>query len=182
VRTSVDDDGAGLREVLAAHAGTGAPHRVDAVILSGGVSAGAYEVVRNELSGAMVFGQVAMRPGRPQGFGVADGTALFGLPGSPLGAAVSFEAFVRPFLLAAQGRDPIDRPVLRLPASTGWRAPAGRRQYLPVEIDRTDPAVWTVQPAGDGSHLRAGLAEAYAVVPADAGDVVAGALVDVLVL
>ena len=142
------------------------------MVFSGGVSAGAYEVVKGTLgpAGEMEFFTVAMQPGKPQGFGhVPGGALLFGLPGNPVSAAVSFEVFVRPALLALQGRTDIHRPVLRLPAAAAWRTPPGRRQYLPAALDRTDPAAWTVRPAtagGSGSHLAGGLgrAEAYAVV------------------
>ncbi|WP_434810367.1 molybdopterin molybdotransferase MoeA [Microbacterium sp. bgisy189] len=181
---SVDDEGSGLRGLLREYTG----ERLDAVVFTGGVSAGAYEVVKNELADAMTFSKVAMQPGKPQGFGVtSEGTLLFGLPGNPVSAAVSFEVFVRPALLAMQGRGDLARPVLRLPASTSWRTPPGRRQYLPAAINRTDPAHWTVGPAtrgGSGSHLAGGLgrAEAYAVVPAETEAVTAGDLIDVLLL
>lgn len=185
-RESVDDEGAGLRSVLAAV--TEGETAADVVVFSGGVSAGAYEVVKNELAGAMEFARVAMQPGKPQGFGVLPGgTLLFGLPGNPVSAAVSFEVFVRPALLALQGRSDLDRPVLRLPAAVGWRTPPDRRQYLPAVIERGDPARWTVRPAtrgGSGSHLAGGLgaAEALAVVPAQTEAVAPGDVVDVLLL
>ena len=182
----VDDGGPGLRRVIDDLA-TG-PDRADILITSGGVSAGAYEVVKSELADALQFSRVAMQPGKPQAFGVlASGTIVFGLPGNPVSAAVSFEVFVRPALLALQGRARVHRPALRLPAATSWRTPPGRRQYLPAAIDRSDPARWTVGPAtdgGSGSHLAGGLAlaEAYAVVPADVTSVAAGDLVDVILL
>ena len=93
----------------------------DVVVFSGGVSAGAYELVKNTLAGVMEFTKVAMQPGKPQGFGVTDdGMLLFGLPGNPVSAAVSFEVFVRPALLALQGRT-----ALRPSDRSGWPRPAG---------------------------------------------------------
>ena len=184
LRERVVDDGAALLAVLARAAEAGA----DVVVMSGGVSAGAYEVVRQTLGGTMDFAKVAMQPGKPQGFGRAeDGTLLFGLPGNPVSVAVSFETFVRPALLAMQGRADLRRPILRLPAAVGWRTPRGRRQYLPAAIDRADPGAWTVRPAtagGSGSHLAGGLAraEAYAVVPAEVDAVAPGDAVDVMLL
>ncbi|MER7796109.1 gephyrin-like molybdotransferase Glp [Microbacterium sp. NPDC096154] len=178
----VSDDPDDLRSVLAEI------DDADVVITSGGVSAGAYEPVKSALSGEIAFTKVAMQPGKPQAFGrLSDGPLLFGLPGNPVSVAVSFEAFVRPALLAMQGRAELFRPVLRLPAGAGWRTPPGRRQYLPAAIDRSDPARWTVRPAtrgGSGSHLAAGLAyaEAYAVVPADVEAVAEGDLVDVMLM
>ena len=186
LRRSVPDDPRALREVIAHADDVGA----DVVVFSGGVSAGAYEVVKGTLGPGreMEFFKVAMQPGKPQGFGHMPGGALmFGLPGNPVSAAVSFEVFVRPALLALQGRIDIHRPVLRIPAAVAWRTPPGRRQYLPAALDRTDPARWTVRPAtagGSGSHLAGGLgrAEAYAIVPAEVDAVAAGDLVDVMLV
>lgn len=163
---------------------------VDVVCFSGGVSAGAYEVVRNTLSesGEMQFGPVAMQPGKPQGFGVsASGALLFGLPGNPVSSAVSFEAFVRPALVAMQGRNDIDKPRLRLRVSSGWSCPPDREQYVPVIIDRRNPDAWLVAPATDAhsaSHLigTLGLAEALAIVPAEAEEIREGDYVDVVSL
>jgi molybdopterin molybdotransferase len=167
----VDDD---LRAVLADATSRGA----DALITSGGVSAGAYEVVKTTVT-EMTFSQVAMQPGRPQGF--SGGPPLvFGLPGNPVSAAVSFEVFVRPALLAMQGRTAVHRRMLRLPAASGWRSRLGRRQYVPVVLsgERVVPA------AEPGSHRAGALgrAEGYAVIAEDREDIRAGDLVDVLLV
>ncbi|WP_223622506.1 gephyrin-like molybdotransferase Glp [Microbacterium sp. EST19A] len=182
--TTVTDDDAVFGAAFA--------HAVDAldadlVVTSGGVSAGAYEVVRSVLSDRIAFASVAMQPGEPQAFGQVGGALVFGLPGNPVSVAMSFEAFVRPALLALQGRTDLQRPTIRLPAATGWRTKEGRRQFVPACIDRSDPARWTVRPAaagGSGSHLAAGLAraDAYAIVPEDVATVTAGDLVDVVLL
>lgn len=185
-RASVADDGGDLCALLAEITDPRADSRVDAVVFSGGVSAGAYEVVKTTLTGTMAFTKVAMQPGKPQGFGrLPSGTLLFGLPGNPVSAAVSFEVFVRPALLRLQGRDALDRPTIALPAGAAWRTPPARRQYLPVTIDRTDPRAWRAVPAtSGGSHLAGGLgrAEAYAVVTAEVDAVAAGDLVDVMLI
>jgi molybdopterin molybdotransferase len=182
LRGSVADDGDGPVRAVAEAEALGA----DVVVFSGGVSAGAYEVVKSTLADRMTFTKVRMQPGKPQGFGVTDaGTLLFGLPGNPVSAAVSFEVFVRPALLALQGRGDLGRAVLRLPAAAGWRTPPNRAQFLPVVIDRTDPGAWRVTPAtGGGSHLAGGLgrAEAYARVPAEVTAVGEGDLVDVMLI
>lgn len=184
LRVVVDDEGAGPAEAVREARTLGA----EVVVFSGGVSAGAYEVVRQTLAADMEFVRIAMQPGKPQGFGVTeDGLLLFGLPGNPVSAAVSFEVFVRPALLAMQGCAAVHRPLLRLPAAVEWGTPAGRRQYLPAVIDRSDPAAPRVRPAtrgGSGSHLAVGLgtAEAYAIVPAEVERVSVGDLVDVMEL
>ena len=182
-RTVSDDDDGVLRAVDEARA-LGA----DVVIFTGGVSAGAYEPVKLRLAAWMEFTKVAMQPGKPQGFGATDdGILLFGLPGNPVSAAVSFEVFVRPALLALQGRTVLDRPVMQLTASAGWRTPPGRAQYLPAAIDRSDPARWSVRPAthgGSASHFAGGLAaaEAFVVVPAEVTEVEPGDLVTVMLM
>lgn len=181
LRTVVDDTGDGPANVVAQAASLDA----DVVIFSGGVSAGAFEVVKQSLHDQMSFTKVGMQPGKPQGFGVGPGgMLLFGLPGNPVSAAVSFEVFVRPALLSLQRRAQIERTRMLLPAAIGWRTPPGRRQYLPAVIDRSDPAQPTVRPAtagGSGSHLAVGLgvATAYAIVPAENAEVHAGDLIDV---
>ncbi|WP_029149718.1 gephyrin-like molybdotransferase Glp [Microbacterium indicum] len=179
-RGRVGDDPAELTSLLA---GLDA----DVVVTSGGVSAGAFEPVKLALAGRVAFEKVAMQPGKPQAFGVLDGALFFGLPGNPVSVAVSFEVFVRPALLAMQRRREIARPLLRLPAAVGWRTPPGRRQHIPIAVNRADPGCWTVGPAttgGSGSHLPAGLglAEGYAVVPAEVDAVAAGDLVDVMLI
>ncbi|MFE7844073.1 gephyrin-like molybdotransferase Glp [Microbacterium sp. NPDC057407] len=182
LRLAVSDDGDGPREAVVAAETLGA----DAVVFSGGVSAGAFEVVKATLGDTMRFSRVRMQPGKPQGFGTTpSGVLLFGLPGNPVSAAVSFEVFVRPALLRMQGRRDLHRPVLRLPAATAWRTPPGRAQYLPVTIDRGDARSWRAVPVSRGaSHLAGSLgrAEAYAVVPAEIDAVAAGDLVDVMLI
>lgn len=182
LRTSVPDEGDGPREAIARAEALGA----DAVVFSGGVSAGAYEVVKNTLGDVMTFRGIRMQPGKPQGFGrTPAGILLFGLPGNPVSAAVSFEVFVRPALLALQGAADLSRRVLALPAASSWRTPPGRTQYLPVTIDRGSPATWRAVPATTGgSHLAGGLgrAEAYAIVPAEIDAVAAGDIVDVMLI
>lgn len=167
----IDDD---LRGAIADATVRGA----DAIITSGGVSAGAFEVVKTAVR-EMTFVQVAMQPGRPQGF--ASGRPLmFGLPGNPVSAAVSFEVFVRPALLAMQGRTRIDRRMLRLPAATAWRSPRERQQYVPIVF-----ADGAVAPATEhGSHRAGGLAraEGYAVVRPEVEAVAPGDLVDVMLV
>lgn len=183
---SVPDDEDALRTVFEQHAAG-----VDAFITSGGVSVGAYDVVKAVLAPLGVwFGPVRMQPGKPQGFGRwpgrdgSEGTPIFALPGNPVSVFVSFEEFVRPALLALQGRRDVLREPLRGVASEGWRSPQGRAQYMPVVAERHPDGTLGVRPAssgGSGSYLVAGLAGANAlvVVPEAVTEVRAGDLVDV---
>jgi molybdopterin molybdotransferase len=159
-----DDPEALGRELRAAAA-------ADAVITTGGISAGAYEVVKQ--AAPMQFVRVGMQPGKPQGFGA--GTPLmFGLPGNPGGAAVSFEVFVRPALLAMQGRAQIHRRRVLLPVATGWNSRVGREEYRSVVIG--DGGVHPLP----GDPVALGRAEGYAVIPAATGEVRPGDLVSVM--
>lgn len=162
--------------------------RADVLVTSGGVSVGAYDVVKEVLSrlGTVQFDEVAMQPGKPQGFGTIgpDSTPVFGLPGNPVSALVSFEAFVRPALRRMLGATPIERPRVRAAATEPLRSPRGRRSFLRVALDVRDGA-YVVRPvSGAGSHLLAGMARAnaLAVVPEDVDEVPAGSAVEVLVL
>ncbi len=155
VISSLRDDADAIHALLA-HAVD-----VDVIVFSGGVSAGAYEPVRQALSERIAFEKVAMQPGKPQAFGALDdGRLVFGLPGNPVSVAVSFEVFVRPALLALQGRAVVDRRIARLTASETWTTPPGRRQYLPAAIDLVAGTVRPATAGGSGSHLAASLARA----------------------
>ena len=165
--------------------------RADVVVTTGGVSAGAYDVVKEVLSelGTVDFGKVAMQPGMPQGFGVIgpDETPIFTLPGNPVSAYVSFEVFVRPALLRMQGVEDTARPVVRATCATALESPDGKRQFLRARY--TPPAsgigVGRVEPVGGtGSHLLGSLARADALITlaADVTAVAEGDDVDVMLL
>ena len=179
VTSSLQDDANAIHALLD-HAAD-----VDVIVFSGGVSAGAYEPVRQALEGRIAFEKVAMQPGKPQAFGALDdGRLVFGLPGNPVSVAVSFEVFVRPALLALQGRADVDRRLARLTASESWTTPPGRRQYLPAAVDLVAGTVRPATAGGSGSHLAASLAraEAFAIVPADVSTVAAGDPLDVMLI
>ena len=92
--------------------------RADAIVTTGGVSMGAFDVVKEGLSrlGTVTFDQVAMQPGKPQGFGLIgkQGVPVFTLPGNPVSALVSFEAFVAPALRVMAGRPAREENTVRL--------------------------------------------------------------------
>ncbi|MEO6880860.1 MAG: gephyrin-like molybdotransferase Glp [Mycobacteriaceae bacterium] len=121
----VSDDVDELNAALATRLG-----EVDLLLTSGGVSAGAYEVVKDAFTGHGVeFVKVAMQPGMPQGAGRVRGVPVVTLPGNPVSALVSFEVFLRPALRAAARLPHTSRPVVRARLSEGLSSPAGRRQF-----------------------------------------------------
>lgn len=156
----------------------------DLVLTSGGVSAGAYEVVKDAFTGRGVeFVKVAMQPGGPQGAGRLDGgVAVVTLPGNPVSAQVSFEVFVRPALRAAMGHPYPARPVVSATLSERMTSPPGRRQFRRGVVDA---AAGTVREVGSpASHLLGALARAdcLIVVPEDVTELHAGATVDLWLL
>jgi molybdopterin molybdotransferase len=162
--------------------------RADLLVTSGGVSVGAYDVVKDVLSrlGTVSFDKVAMQPGMPQGFGTIgpDRTPVFGLPGNPVSALVSFEMFVRPAIRTMLGAFPIERPRVQAVADVALDSPLGKRSLLRVSLEVRDNAYRVRPVSGPGSHLLAGMARAnaLAVVPEDVQRIEAGSPVEVLVL
>jgi molybdopterin molybdotransferase len=156
---------------------------VDLIVTSGGVSAGAYEVVKDALTGdGMEFVKVAMQPGMPQGSGRVDGVPIVTLPGNPVSSFVSFEVFLRPAIRAAMGRADPHRPALRLPLSAALDSPNGKRQFRRGVLDAVTGSVapW----GGPGSHLLSWLAgaDAIIVVPEDVTHLNQGDTVEVWLL
>lgn len=141
----------------------------DAVILSGGASVGAYDVVKETLSPRGVdFARVGIQPGKPQGFGVrADGALIFALPGNPVAVATCFEVFVRPALRKLAGHTELFHRQETRRATTSWSCPPGRAQVLPAVLDGPD-GVAPATAGGSGSHLVTSLAQAevLALIPA----------------
>ncbi len=162
--------------------------RADVLITSGGVSVGAYDVVKEVLSriGTVGFHKVAMQPGMPQGFGTIgpESTPVFGLPGNPVSALVSFEAFVRPALRRMLGAQVIERPRVSARTTAELRSPVGKRSFLRVWVEVRDGARVVSPVSGPGSHLIAGMARAnaLAVVPEDVERVADGSPVEVMLL
>jgi molybdopterin molybdotransferase len=162
--------------------------RADVLVTSGGVSVGAYDVVKEVLSrlGTVGFHKVAMQPGMPQGFGVIgpDRTPVFGLPGNPVSASVSFETFVRPALRRMLGAESLTRPVVSAVTTTDLVSPPTKRSFLRVLLEVRDGAYVISPVSGAGSHLVAGLsrANALAIVPEGVDHVPAGTSVQVMML
>ena len=162
--------------------------RADLVVTSGGVSKGQYDVVKEALSqlGTVHFGEVAMQPGKPQGFGVVgeDATPIFTLPGNPVSSYVSFEVFVVPAIRRMMGRLPYRRPLVRALIQNRLSSAPGKRQFVRAQFEIDSRGARVVPIGGHGSHLVGDLSEANAliVVPEDVTAIEAGTQVQVLVL
>jgi len=178
------DDVATFRDALSRHTGD-----ADLIITTGGVSAGAYEVVKEALGGAggpatsgrseVDFVKVAMQPGMPQGAGSVNGTPIITLPGNPVSALVSFEVFIRTPLRTAMGLPNPDRPRRTAVLSEDLTSPRGKRQFRRGVLDHDGGTVTSYGPPAS-HHLR-WLASANCLleIDEDVTEVVAGSPVHV---
>ena len=166
----VPDDEARLEAVLRQ-----AARECDAIVTSGGVSMGDYDVVKAVLGriAEMHWMQIAIKPAKPFAFGMLDGTPVFGLPGNPVSSLVSFELLARPALRQMMGHERIGRPRVLAVADEGiTRRPDGK-----LHLDRviaawgSDGRCHVRSARAQGSHQLAATATANAIaeVPDGAG-------------
>ena len=143
--------------------------RADMLVTSGGVSVGAYDVVKEVLSrlGTVGFHKVAMQPGMPQAFGTFEGKAYFGLPGNPVSVFVSFEMFVRPALLKMGGRRDLFRPEVTAILDDDIAGPAGKTVFARVRVRTAEDGVHAQSSGGRSSNLLTTVTRAngLAVIP-----------------
>ncbi|CNH41833.1 molybdopterin biosynthesis protein MoeA [Mycobacterium tuberculosis] len=159
----------------------------DLIITSGGVSAGAYEVVKDAFGRAgeqgVEFVKVAMQPGMPQGIGRLQingaATTIVTLPGNPVSALVSFEVFIRPALRTAMGLPDPHRPRRPAVLAESLTSPRGKRQFRRAILDADTGSVTSYGPPAS-HHLR-WLASANGLldIPEDVVEVSAGTQLDV---
>ena len=153
------------------------------------MSQGDYDIVKAVLPemGATDFTAVAMQPGKPQGFGLIgdDRTPIVMLPGNPVSAFVSFEAFARPVVRKLMGAAPYVRPTVRCRAAVAMRSIPGRTQLARGLVSYDPTGARQVElTGGHGSHLLGDLSRANALVvlPRNVDLVAAGDELDVWLL
>ncbi len=180
----ISDDKDALRQLIADQL-----IRADLIVTTGGVSEGDFDMVKQVVGdlGAADFCRVAMQPGKPQGFGLIgdDEVPILMLPGNPVSAFVSYEAFVRPAIRKLMGAAPYVRPLVEAVASAPMRSRAGMVQLGRGHATRTAGG-WSVElVGGHSSHLLGDLRKANAIVLLDEettevlpGDVVSVWLLD----
>jgi molybdopterin molybdotransferase len=171
-RGIVRDDPAELERVLGE-----ALENCDALVTTGGVSMGRYDLVGESLTRLGVeplFHRVAIKPGKPLWFGARGRVPVFALPGNPVSCLVNHSLFVRPALLRLGGERVEERE--EAPRLGRWCGPAARanprEQYLPVRrsagedgLERLEPVRWN----GSADVVGIARAEALAIVPAGSG-------------
>ena len=153
----------------------------DVVIVSGGVSVGPHDHVKPALAAlgvAQIFWGVALQPGKPTWFGSRGEQLVFGLPGNPVSAAVTFALFAAPALAALQGAagEQAGETATLAAAVPGN---SRREQALRVRLERRDGELLAVPNGPQGSHVITSLlgADALALIPPGAHEVPAGTVV-----
>src|ERR1019366_1973845 len=159
--------------------------KLDALVLSGGVSAGKYDLVEGvlaELKAEIYFDGVAIRPGRPAVFGERGGKPIFGLPGNPVSTMVTFELFVLPALDILSGAEPRPLPLLRAKLGAQLREKPGLAHFLPARIEWTsgEPVVTPVRWQGSGDVVALASTNCFLVVHESKLDSEVGEWVDVM--
>lgn len=177
----VPDDPAQIREQLKAGL------QADVLISSGGVSVGAFDLIRpamEEVGIELIFWKVAIKPGKPLAFGRKGDCLFFGLPGNPGSSMVTFELFVRPALRKMLGCSKIFRPKVKAILAADARPTSGRTHFVrgQMEVTATGMRFTPYGHQGSGNLLSMRGAEALAVLGPGTTTVSAGTEVDVLLL
>ncbi len=163
----------------------------DVLVSSAGVSVGDHDHVRptlERLGVELAFWGVEMKPGYPVTFGRADGgrgAFVFGLPGNPVSAMVTFELFVRPLLLRLGGHGELARPEIDAIAGERFTKKPGRAHYVRVFLERRSDGAFVARTTGNQSSgvLRSmTLADGLLVFPAEDAEIAEGARARVIVL
>jgi len=143
----------------------------DVVITSGGVSVGEWDLVKQvqeELGVERRFWGVRTKPGKPLAFGVRGRTLVFGVPGNPVASMVSFELYIRPAILALQGRRDLYRPFVTAGSAEPVEPTKERTELRRCRLEWRDgeQVFSTTGPQGSGILRSMALADGLAVVPA----------------
>ena len=145
----------------------------DAVITSGGVSVGDYDVVKAVLDrlGVLQWWQVAIRPAKPFAYGLLRGVPLFGLPGNPVSSHVSFELFARPALRKMSGHADLHRPEVDAIAVSAMPRRADDKLHLDRVVVRYEDGRYLAERSGaQASNALAAMALANGLALLPDGD------------
>jgi molybdopterin molybdotransferase len=155
-----------------------------ALILSGGVSAGKYDLVEpvlREFGAEFVFDAVAIRPGKPLVFAICQGKPVFGLPGNPVSTMVTFDLFVRPAIEILSGTAPPSLPLFEAILTESMKEKPGLTHFLPAALESgSPPRVTPLRWQGSGDIIAMAHANCLLVIPSDRETINAGERVAVL--
>jgi len=157
----------------------------DALVLTGGVSMGKYDLVESvlkALGAEFFFDAVAIRPGKPAVFAICQGKPVFGLPGNPVSTMVTFELFVVPAIDLLSGTEARCLPLVEARLAEGLNERPGLAHFLPARIEwrGTTPEVKALKWQGSGDITALGKANCFLVTPAEDERIDAGERVLVL--
>ena len=178
----VEDDEAALNAVISRGL-----DECDVVLLSGGVSAGIYDLVQGAMRDCGVeifFDRIRMKPGKPLTFGARGEKLVFGLPGNPVSAVVGLELLVRPAVRKMQRMCELHRPMVRGRLAQAFRQSPGRKQFVPArsrEVNGCWESRW-VGHHGSADLFSLSRANSLFVVEAEVEALEAGSEVDIVLL
>ena len=160
---------------------------VDALILTGGVSMGRYDFVKNALENAgaeIIVSGVAIKPGKPFTFALVEDKPVFALPGNPVSGLVTTELFVIPAIDFLKGLEKPGFTIMRAELRGEVKSPGERTAFLPVSLGWDDgvPFVVPLPYHGSGDFVNFAKAEALLVVPAKVSEYDSASIVDVVPL
>jgi molybdopterin molybdotransferase len=171
-------------DAQATEAGLGAAlEHADVVIVTGGVSVGPHDHVKPALALLGVqerFWGVALQPGKPTWFGTRNGKLVFGLPGNPVSAAVTFSLFAHPAIQAMLGAPPHEPPAAEAALTIQVKRNPSREQAIRVRLQSRADATLATPNGPQGSHILSSLvgADALALIPRGDGELPAGTRVE----
>ena len=177
--TVADDPTATRKAIAAALEG-------DVTVICGGVSVGEHDHVKGaltELGVEEIFWGIALKPGKPTWFGRRGDCLVFGLPGNPVSAMVTFLLLARPALAALVGANP-DRPRTQARLGTDYAKRPGRAHAIRCRLELRPEGWWAWPAAAQGSHVLTSMlgADCLALLPSEAGPVEAGDPVEIELL
>lgn len=178
----VRDDSKALRETIAAGL-----EQFDIFLLSGGVSAGAYDLVPGAMQACgveILFDRIRMKPGKPLTFGVRGDKLIFGLPGNPVSSLVGIELLVRAAIRKMQEMTPVHRSSVRAVLDEPFQQRPGRKQFVPAAARNVD-GEWRcrwVGHSGSADLFSLDRANSLFVAEADVEAIPAGAEAELILL
>ena len=179
----VEDDAPALKSVIGEGLET-----CDIVMLSGGVSAGVYDLVQDamrDLGVKVLFDRIRMKPGKPLTFGVKGKKLVFGLPGNPVSSVVGLELLARPAIRKMQAMAQIHHQQVQTVLKADFRQSPGRKQFVPAASVSGEGGVWTsdwVGHHGSADLFALSRANSLFVVDAEVEHVSAGTALDLILL
>lgn len=157
--------------------------KYDCVVSSGGVSVGEYDFVKDvikELKGTINLWQVAIKPGKPIVFARIKQKVIFGLPGNPVSAMVTYDQFVKPSLYKMMGKT-YEKRIIKAVLKNDYKKKTGRKEFVRVKVTLESDKYFAeiTGPQGSGILKSMVLANGYMVLSEDTSFVKSGSIIDV---